>query len=70
MKIDALRTTLLFIYNAYKNVELTGESALGVLYIGIRLIIISKLATEKNLNRVEKILSYILSHRISIALHG
>ena len=35
VEIDALKTALLFIYNAYKKVELTGESALAVLYIGI-----------------------------------
>ena len=39
VEIDALKTTLRFIYNAYKNVELTGESALSVLYIGIALIL-------------------------------
>ena len=32
--IDAFATTLRFIYNGYKNVELTGDSALAVLYIG------------------------------------
>ena len=39
VEIDAFTTTLLFIYNAYKNVklELTDESALAVLYIGIAL---------------------------------
>ena len=35
VEIDALKKTFLFIYNAYKNVELTGESALAVLYIGM-----------------------------------
>ena len=35
VEIDALKTVLLFIYNAYRKVELTGESALAVLYIGI-----------------------------------
>ena len=35
VEIDAFRIVLLFIYNAYKNVELTGDSALAVLYIGI-----------------------------------
>ena len=35
VEIDALKTALLFIYNAYRKVELTGESALAVLYIGI-----------------------------------
>ena len=35
VEIDALKTALLFIYNAYKKMELTGESALAVLYIGI-----------------------------------
>ena len=39
VEIDALKTTLLFIYSTYKNVELTGESALPVLYIGIALIL-------------------------------
>ena len=34
VEIDAFKTALLFIYNAYKNVELTGDSALAVLYIG------------------------------------
>ena len=37
VEIEAFKTTLLFIYNTYKtkNVELTGDSALAVLYIGI-----------------------------------
>ena len=35
VEIDALKTALLSIYNAYRKVELTGESALAVLYIGI-----------------------------------
>ena len=35
VEVDALKTALLFIYNAYRKVELTGESALAVLYIGI-----------------------------------
>lgn len=34
IEVDAFKTTLRFIYSAYKNVELTGESALAVLYIG------------------------------------
>lgn len=35
IEIDAFKIALLFIYNAYKGVELTGETALSVLYIGI-----------------------------------
>ena len=35
VEIDAFKTMLFFIYNAYKNVILTSESALTVLYIGI-----------------------------------
>ena len=35
VEIEAFKTTLRFIYNGCKNVELTGESALAVLYIGI-----------------------------------
>lgn len=32
--IDSFRTMLKFVYNAYENVDMNGESALGVLYIG------------------------------------
>lgn len=35
VEIDAFKITLLFIYSGYKNVEMTGEAALSVLYICI-----------------------------------
>ena len=34
VEIEALKTTLQSIYSSYKNVKLTGDSALAVLYIG------------------------------------
>ena len=34
VEIEALKTTLRSIYSSYKNVKLTGDSALAVLYIG------------------------------------
>ena len=39
VEIDAFRTMLVFCNSAYKNVVLTGESALAVLYIGIYLVL-------------------------------
>lgn len=35
VEIEALKTTIRSIYNSYKNVKLTCDSALAVLYIGI-----------------------------------